>query len=209
MAAVVADLQANAAFLKDVGTHGKTFGLEEIRNLSLTAPAARIALIGSRGGGSALPRGGAAPMGRANNGQFRGPLQMIAFLVEQDMLREEARDRVIILADQFMTFIEHRTFGLLSSQAGPALVTGFEVLYSAALDAQGAAIAAVSWEQEVVFGRDLHAEDDAFLEGLAEHTEAEWAAGNLQPDVPPLAQGQVSTVYTGESSEDTEEPEPV
>jgi hypothetical protein len=109
MTAVVNDLKANAPFLKDVGTHGKVFGLEELRNLMLVAPACRIALVGARGGATTTaPAGRRDIMGRADTGQFRGPLQMVAFLVEQDWRLEEARDRVIKLADDFMTYLEHR-----------------------------------------------------------------------------------------------------
>ena len=156
--AIVEDLKANATFLKDVGTHGKIFGTDELRSLSLLTPAVRISMVGSRGGSVALPRGTAA-MARANNGMFRGPIQMIAFLIESDdAAGMEARDRAINLADEFMTFIEHRQWGL-GPMVGPALITGFEVLYSLEVEDQGVAIAAVSWEQEVVFGRDIHKED--------------------------------------------------
>lgn len=211
--AVINDLTANATFLKDVGTHGKVFGLEELQQLVLQAPACRIALVGSRGGSTMANRRDA--MGRADNGQFRGPLQMIAFLIEQDdnVTGEEARDKVIKLADTFMYYLEHRTFGLSHTQAGPALITGFEILYSAEIDAQGAAIAAITWEQEVFFGRDIHREDMALLTGDEDgqypsgqvfYPEGEWAdKGHLDVQTPPFVTGTVNPMFSGEGALDT------
>jgi len=203
MAAIVNDLKANAPFLKDVGTHGKVFGADELKMLTLRAPAVRIAMVGTIGG---RKTGGAssllAPMGRADTGQFRGPLNMIAFLIEKDFGGVEARDRVIDLADKFMTFIEHRQFGLGPSGAGPALVTGFEIIYTAEIDAQGAAIAAVNWEQEVWFGRDLDREDMAIIQPGwpqppdAGYSEGEWRdKGDLDPAKPPRVSGTATGVY--------------
>jgi len=211
LAAIVTDLKANAPFLKDVGTHGKVFGMDELKMLSLRAPAVRVALVGARVGATS----GANTMGRADTGQFRGPLQMIAFLVEQDLGGVEARDRVIDLADKFMTFIEHRQWGLLSTQAGPALVTGFEILYTAEIDAQGAAIAAVSWEQEVWFGRSLHDEDMAIIQPGwpqppdAAYSEGEWVQkGQLDINEEPYVRSQVIPEFVGEPSFESEESPP-
>ena len=222
MAAIVADLQTNASFLKDVGTHGKVFGADELKMLSLEAPAVRVAMIGSRGGvtTTARSREPRAVLGRADTGQFRGPLQMIAFLIEGDGVDgTEARDKVIILADQFMTFLEHRTFGLNDSDAGPALVTGFDILYSTEIDEQGVAIAAVTWEQEVFFGRNLHDEDMALLTGDEDALypsgqqfwpEKEWAdKGQLQEGKPPLVKGRVTTEHTDEEQPDTDDHEEI
>jgi len=216
MSAVVADLKANATFLRDVGTHGKVFGLTELRELMIEAPAARIALIGARGSTISSAMGNRRDtMGRADTGQFRGPLQLIAFLIEQDDVRtgEEARDKVIKLADEFMYFLEHRTFGLSHTQAGPALIAGFDILYSAEIDAQGAAIAAVNWEQEVVFGRSLHDEDMALLTGdeFAEYPsgqqfwpEKEWVdKGKLDKQVPPFVQDRSTPMFEGPAALET------
>jgi hypothetical protein len=144
---------------------------------------------------------------------------MIAFLVEQDQAGVEARDRVIALADTFMTFIEHRTFGLSHTQAGPALVTGFEIMYSAEIDDQGAAIAAVTWEQEVWFGRDLDAEDPALMADPTmfpapprpEFTEGEFRTGDLShsPQEGPHVKGRISHLDSGDVAADTDEHEPI
>ena len=211
MDAVIADLKANAKFFKDVGTHGKVFGLSELRDLVLYAPAVRIALVGARGSSSST---GARrdSMGRDCSGRFRGPLQMIGFLIEQDWKGEEARDRVIKLSDQFMYFLEHRTFGLSNEDAGPALITGFDIFYSAEIDAEGAAVAAVTWEQEVVFGRNLHDEDMALLtgdkfdqypSGQEFFPEKEWAdLGQLNPNTPPIVEGSATPEFYGETEPD-------
>jgi hypothetical protein len=222
MQAIVNDLNTNAPFLKDVGTHGRVFGLEELKKLVLVAPAVRIAMIGSRGGSSALPRSSASNvLNRTSEGQFRGPLQMIAFLIEQDPLRGDARDKLIVLADQFITFLEHRTFGLSHNDAGPALVTGFEILYSSEIDDQGAAIAAVSWEQEVVFGRNLHLEDEALLQetggdfvpdftGAEKFPEKDYeGVGGWHSPASANVKGRVTPQFTGDTEEDTEDHEPV
>jgi hypothetical protein len=140
---------------------------------------------------------------------------MIAFLIEKDKAGEEARDRVIRLADQFMTYLEHRTFGLKTVEAGPALITGFEILYSAEIDSQGAAIAAVSFEQEIRFGRDLHAEDEAAIFEPREayptaelFTEAEWAgSGPLVPGGATV-DGTATTVFTNETIPEGEDSPP-
>ena len=121
------------------------------------------------------------------------------------------------LADEFMYWLEHQTFGLLTTEAGPALVTGFDVLYSADIDERGAAIAAVTWEQEVWFGRNLHDEDDALLtgdqdglypSGQAWYPEKEWAdKGIIDPDTQgPIVDAQLTKHFTEET--ETEEAQP-
>jgi hypothetical protein len=221
MAAIIADLRANTmgptGFLRDIDTHGKTFGVEELKQLSLNAPAVRIAMVGSRGGSTVGGRRtGQAGILRADTGQFVGPMQMIGFLVEQDYGIQEARDRVIMLADDFIHFIEHRQWGLTAQQCGPALVTGFEVFYTAELDAQGAAIAAVSWEQEVWFGRSLHDEDMALLTETGHdyvpdfttaslYPEKEWAdKGQLDIDKPPKGKGTATGQFVPDKAVDPE-----
>jgi hypothetical protein len=214
MTAIVNDLKANAPFLKDVATHGKVLGLTELQRDSLTAPACRIALIGALGGSvqSGYRSVRTDVMGRADTGQFRGPLQLIAFLIaEAGPNGEPARDQVIKLADTFMTFFEYRTFGL--SVAGPAFITGFEILYAADIDALGVAIAAVKFEQEIFFGRDLNAEDPALLtgdeyskypSGQVFFPEHEWSdKGRIVPTVPPaVVKGEVSQVHVPASFPD-------
>lgn len=223
MEAIVADLKENASdFLIDVGTHGKVFGADQLKQLVLSAPACRIGLIGSRPGGNLAARSSQfkSTMDRADSGQFRGPLQMVAFLIEKDWGAAEARDRVIDLADSFMTFIEMRTFGLTSDEAGPAMVTGFDILYSMDIDNQGAAIAAVNWEQSVFFGRNLHDEDLALLtgdinglypEGQEFYTEKEWAdKGVIMPETQgPLVKGSVTKAIVPETQPETEEHEEI
>jgi hypothetical protein len=220
MDAVIADLKANASFLKDVGSHGKVFGAAELGQLVIKAPAVRIALVGARGTSTSQSPGLRRDiMGRADNGQFRGPLQMVAFLIEKDWVGDEARNRLVRLIDQFVTFLEHRRFGLPLNEAGPALITGFDIFYAAEIDAKGAAIGSVTWEQEVFFGRDIHREDLALLTGDKSghyppdqtfYPEGEWMdKGVLDPEVGPVVDGSVSPMFTGEPSPDTDDPEPM
>lgn len=204
MNAIVLDLKANAPFLKDVGTHGRVLGLVQLQQESINAPACRIAMLGARGGSKQGGRSaGGDMMMRADTGQFRGPLQMMAFLIERDVGNDTARDRVIILADTFMTFFEYRTFGL--QMCGPAFITGFEIMYAADVDAQGIAVAAVSFEQEMLFGRNLDDEDPALLtgdefgdypSGQAFYPEKEWAdKGRIDLAVPPTVQTKITGVF--------------
>lgn len=165
--AIVADLKANATFLKDVSTHGRVLGAAEIQRLMMTAPACRIALLGTRGGSRTTSRSinrGIDTMGRAATGEFRGPMTMAAFVIDEDKGTEDAQDRVVGLVDQLMTFLEHRTFGLNTVDVGPALITGFEILYDPAIADLGAAVAVIGFEQEVWFGRNLHLEDPAQIQ---------------------------------------------
>lgn len=189
---VVTDLKDNADFLKDVGSHGRVFGNDELKRLTLKAPSCRVALIGTRGG-SGQSRARSAmrdTMGRNDMGQFRGPLQMIAFLVDKDRGGKEARDNVIFLLDQFMAFFEGRTLGLKSDEGGPVMITGFEVLYSAQVDDQGASVGAVSWEQEVVFGKNLYEEDlNLLLEPIGITGGTIERKGRLDPEVLPTIAG--------------------
>ena len=204
---------------KDVGTHGKVFGATELGNLMMVSPACRIALVGSRGGITQVSRSTTARaiMGRADVGSFRGPLQMMGFLVERDWQTKEARDRVIELVDEFMYWLEHQTFGLTTEQAGPAQITGFDILYSAEIDERGAAIGAVTWEQEVWFGRNLHDEDLALLTGDKDglypsgqewYTEKEWAdAGVIDPDTQgPIVDAGITKHFTGETESEEDQP---
>jgi hypothetical protein len=97
------------------------------------------------------------------------------------------------------------------------LVTGFDIFYSAEIDAEGAAIAAVTWEQEVSFGRSLHDEDmalltgdryDSYPSGQPFFPEKEWAdEGQLDPAQPPLVQGNVTPEFVGNTTPDSDEHE--
>lgn len=187
--AIVADLKANAPFLKDVGTHGRTLGASDIQRLMLVGPACRVALLGTRGGARTTSRStrtsGIDTMGRSNTGEFRGPVTMAVFLIDQDRGVDDAQDRVVDLADQFMTFLESRTFGLVN--VGPALISGFEILYDPAIADLGAAVAVIGFEQEVTFGRNLHLEDPAQIQPGwpippdAQFTEQDWINVGLDP----------------------------
>jgi hypothetical protein len=112
-----------------------------------------------------------------------------------------------------MTYFHHRSFGLTAEDCGPAIITGFDIFYSAEIDAEGAAIAAVTWQQEVTFGRSLHDEDMALLtgdktglypDGQEFYPEKEWAdKGQLDKDIPPQVKGRATPMFEGPAALDT------
>lgn len=220
MDAVVAYTKQHADFLKDVDTHGRILGATELEHLMLNAPACRIGLLGTRGGSGQSSQARQRyhdTMGRASTGQFRGPVVMVAFLIHEGKGKLTARDRVIDLADEFMQFAEQNTFGMsqatedTSKFVGPAMITGFEVMYSPEIDQLGAAVAAVGFEQEIWFGRNLHGEDLGIIQPGMPHpdsyTEADFENLGITPaELDTHVQGTATGGYTGQPTiPDTED----
>lgn len=144
-AAVIAHIKAQVPTLRSVDKHGGIFTRDSLKRHSVKSPAARIAVFGIN------------KMERNNAGQFVGPISVSCYVICKG---KNALDDCIDYAETIAGEVDTETFGLDNCAA--AMIENIDVLHSE--DADGIALAAVGWTQEITFGVDRHAEDEALDE---------------------------------------------
>lgn len=165
---------------KTIEAHAGVFGPDSLKRITTLCPAAMVALLQAK------------TVGRNNIGQMIGPVLSTVYVVAKDPKHGEAWGPAIDLAESVSDAIELNTFGL--SYAAAARVKDVDVLYNSTIDSMGLCLAAVSFTQEVSWGRDRNLEDEQELYPdwtAPEVVEAGWpkhlvGRGKVEPVSPPM-----------------------
>ncbi len=144
--AVVEALLTELPSFKTVSGIGGALSAEMLKRYSTLTPAALIAILQARN------------TIRDNVGHMIGPVVSTIYVIDKDPRRDQVWAPALDLAEQVADVIELNQFGL--DYVAAARVRDIDVLYNNAIDAVGLCLAAVTFTQEVQWGRDRNAEDE-------------------------------------------------
>jgi hypothetical protein len=157
--AIVTTLTESLPVFKTVVAHAGAFGADSLKRFSTLCPAAMVSILQARTASqSGGQRSGSSAIQRNNIGKLIGPVLSAIYIIAKDPKKGEAWAPSIDLAEQVAEVIELNQWGL--DYVGAAQVQAFDVLYNATVDSMGLCLSAVSFTQEVQWGRDVNAEDE-------------------------------------------------
>lgn len=143
--AAIAAIKAQFPDLREVDKHGGVFSEAQLQRYSLKAPCARVAILGIQ------------KASLSSTGELDGPLRMAAYVIAQDVGRNDSFDVAMALAEQIAGFVQGNAFGY--ARAGMANVLEVQNLFSLDSDKKGVTIVGVAWSADVRFGIDTFALD--------------------------------------------------
>lgn len=141
--AVIAWLKEQDNSFKEIKLHGGVFDEDAVKRFIVKSPSLRIACLGIK------------DLKKMPSGHWSGHAMMVGYIVASSKgnVDLEALD----YAEEFATLISFADFNI--DFAGPADVQDISAIYSDSVDKKGVAIAAVSWTQDLILGRDHWVED--------------------------------------------------
>jgi len=146
--AVCKDLRENIAELKHVEVFPGQFDEKTLQEYSFDVPAAFLSW-----------RGFTRSMNRNSAGQFIGPATFSILLLVHDEAGLSPRQYMKIILHRLIERIELQQWGL--PFVNPAQITSAEPIHSPVFEDNGVTCAAITFEQEIVFGRNIWAEETA------------------------------------------------
>lgn len=144
---VLAAIRTAIPEFREVKAHGGMFTADQIKRFSMKAPACRVAFLG-------IPRENALPTGELN-----GPATFCAYVIAQDKPGKESWDVATELCEALAGLINGNNFGF--ARSNPADVLEIDNLYAMQEEKVGYTLMAVSWRQEIRFGPNTYATDEA------------------------------------------------
>lgn len=154
-AQVVTDLKAAFPLIKDIDTHSGRFDDEDITRLIMTAPALRIAYLGSPRAEERL------------EGRLRPNAKFGCFVVTRDSVQSKRDAQAINIGEALMVlFDRYAPLKDGKSLAQPAENVRHDILYTSAVDKKGVLLTAVSWDVRITIGDSIFSESGAVLEKL-------------------------------------------
>ncbi|RUM41439.1 MAG: hypothetical protein DSY80_08835 [Desulfocapsa sp.] len=157
--AICADFLENVSEINDAIPFPGVFDEEALERHSFKTPAAFISWRGFN------------RLSRDTTGKFTGPAQFSVLVLTHGIAGLDAARYLKIILHRLIERIEGQTWNL--PFVGPAKIQSVENLHSATYERNGIASGGIMFEQDIVFGRSIYAEEQrkALGAGVAEINE--------------------------------------